>query len=835
MHGIVLIPGVLALAMSGSAALAVQENPPARPSTEAETVSEGPLTSDPKTAQLLSIELLRYASDVLSVPPLSTEAIQAADIFIKEAVMLDPGNAEIAHKQLLIAILTEEEEHIEKAVRHLLELAPRNEVAQLRRLVMAVDEFNVADERIQAYEFLLQASNRDELGPVISSRLAFNLAMLYRQTGNRDGFARLLGESMTLDPFYAEAMAVGAGYFQTRVSDPVASVELLVSLLLSDLSDTSTPAVLANMLMQYGAYEAARRMYSLAIDDLVANQQPPTNDLLADLAVSMWASGDMESALALIQVRQHELDELYRSMTEQSQPGLSPLELARLEAPITPTLATVRAVISSNSDADTAADGMASARESYLNAITILQSNDIGEEKDKASAILELAWLQLWLGSHTDEAEAHIEKAQSITPLSEEARARFDGWLLLRQGFPADALTVLEPLADSDLAARLGLAVAYQEQGQLQEAARSYLSITRETPGTLLGIWSSIRLQDMLGTQLPPTEESAAMTALVNAIPKAVDRYPLDPRLAVSFSIRTSEMDMQPYEPVTIEIEIVNNTPLPMAMSPEGPIRKLILLQPELRIAGMDNIKFGPLVIDVGRQLRLEGHERVTMTVDLRATWVGRMLNIFPLSGGSILTTGTINFKARNNNVSRKTVFYPGLLGTEVSGTPARVDGVRVDDQWVSQIISSSDTDRLKSENIIELALLASVVQDNARMDVTYPITQNILDGGIQAIIDSFARMDTVQKAWFLSVMNSSKQIRSIQEQAMDAQERLVSMIMLIRLLEESDNLLILESPTLVNAFNSTDPAVESLARWVKRRAEDLLERELASDSNPPG
>ncbi|MEE3002641.1 MAG: hypothetical protein VX908_08115 [Planctomycetota bacterium] len=835
MHGIVLIPGVLALAMSGAVPLAVQENPSPGPAAGTPTITEGLVTSDAKTAQLLSVELLRYASDVLAVPPLSTEAIQAANLFINEAVKLDPGNVEIAHKQLLIAILTEEDDFIDRAVRHLLALTPGDQVAQLRRLVMAVDQFNIAEDRIQAYEFLLQPSNTDELGAVISSRLAFNLAMLYRQTGNRDGFARLLGESMTLDPFYAEAMAIGAGYFQTRVSDPVASIELLVSLLLSDLSDTSTPAVLANMLMQHGAYDAARRMYSLAVDDLVADRQTPSNDLLADLAVSMWASGETESALALIQVRQHELDEMFRSLTENDQPGLSPLELARLEAPMTPTLATVRAVISSGSDADTAADGMASARESYLQAINILNSNDTGDKKAQASAALELAWLQLWLGSNADEAEAHIESAQALTPLSEEARARFDGWLLLRKGFPGDALTVLEPLADADPAARLGLAVAYQEQGQLQEAARSYLLIARDTPGTLLGIWSAIRLQDMLGTRLPPTEDSAAMTALVNTIPMAVDRYPLDPRLAVSFSIRTSESDMQPYEPIMVELEIVNNTPLPMAMSPEGPIRELILLQPEIHIAGMSNIQFGPLVIDVGRRLRLEGHERVSMTIDLRATWVGRMLNIFPLSGGTVLTNGTTNFKARNNTMARNTVFYPGLLGTEVSGTPARVDGVRVNDQWVSRIVSSSGKDELRSENIIELALLASVIQDNARMDVTYPITQNILDGGIQAVLESFARMDTVQKAWFLSVVNDSKEIRSIQEHAMDDQQRLVSMILLIRLLEKSDNLLILESPVLLGASESTDLAVQSLARWVKRRAENLLERELDQDRNPPG
>ena len=95
--------------------------------------------------------------------------------------------------------------------------------------------------------------------------------------------------------------------------------------------------------------------------------------------------------------------------------------------------------------------------------------------------------------------------------------------------------------------------------------------------------------------------------------------------------------------------------------------------------------------------------------------------------------------------------------------------------------------------------------------------------------------MDAVQKAWFLSVMNDTKELRSLQEYAAGDQQRLVSMIMLIRLLEERDNLLILENPLLVRSLDSVDPSVQSLAKWIKRRAEGLLETELAKDSIPPG
>ena len=120
-------------------------------------------------------------------------------------------------------------------------------------------------------------------------------------------------------------------------------------------------------------------------------------------------------------------------------------------------------------------------------------------------------------------------------------------------------------------------------------------------------------------------------------------------------------------------------------------------------------------------------------------------------------------------------------------------------------------------------------------MEVAYPITQNILDGGVQAILGGYDRMDSIQKALLLSIMNSSKQLRSIQIDAVEEEDRLVFMILLIRLLEETDSLLILESPLLAKSLESNDPSVESLANWVKRRAENLLEMELSRDTESSG
>ncbi|MCH2148074.1 MAG: hypothetical protein MK095_01430 [Phycisphaerales bacterium] len=784
-------------------------------------------STDQRTRNRLAVELTRYASDMLAVPPISVEAIKSSLVFLDEAVRLAPEDVEIAYRALEVAVLSEQQDVMHSATTHLLSLAPDDQVAQLRLLVMAIDQFQMADERIKSYEIFLQPENRAALGPAISSRLAFQLAMLYRRTGDQDLFGKWIGESMTLDPSYAEAMAVGSGYFQTRVDDPVASVELLVSLLMADLADTSTPTVLANALMQYGAYGSANRMYSLASNELTVSGEPPSNNLLADLAIAQWATGKGQAALTSIQARQLEMNQMYRSMTSTQNPSLSPLDLALLEAPLTPTLATVRAVVASDSDSDAAADALAAAEESYLNAIKILENSSEDSSKERAAAKLELAWLQLWLGADAEDAAAQVASANDLSQLSESARARFDGWILFRQGYLQDATSTLEPLADRDTPASLGLAMILEEQGQLQDAAERYLSIARDATGTLVGIWSKHRLEELLGAPLPPSDTAAAMTALVDTIPRGVDRYPEDPSRAMSFTISPVMQNIQAYDPVQVEIEISNNTSMPMAISAEGPLRKLLLLQSDLRVTGSKPIRYGPVIYDIGKRLRLDPFEKYSFRVDLRMTWVGRVLNLFPTEGSSLIIQGISNFIASNNNATKSTVFKPGLLGSEATCEPIRIDGMRVDDDWAAGVILSTQSANITADQLTSMALLASVIANDSRDRLNATLSEETRERSIEAIIDAFQRCDDTQQAWFLSVVKPTERLESLAEEGLADGDRLITMITLIRLLELGEPLLVLENDLLISNLRSSDPTLKALAEWIERRTQQLLENEL--------
>lgn len=781
---------------------------------------------DPVTRHRLAVELVRYGNDIIGTLPVSTRSINIAKYFYEQAASFAPDDPEISSRLLEIALVAEDDQLIDSATRQLLNASPANQLAQLRRLMSAIDRFQTAEDRIRSYEILLSPENQEALGEILSSRLAFQLAMLHRRMGDIDQFSHWLGQSIALDPSYSEAIAMGAGFFQTRAGDKIANVELLVSLLLADPTDSTTPAVLANMLMQSGAYESARRMYFLSARDITADKSVPSSDMLADLALAEWASGDRDRALATIQARQQEMDAYYRSLTRQEAPDLSPIDLARMEAPLTPTLATVRAVVASSADADTARDAMSSAIESYENALQILATQE-GTQKEQASALLEMAWLSLWLGGDVEKAEAWILQAQQLQELDPDAHARFDGWVQLRRGFDEDAMRSLTPLEEKDPVARLGLAVILEQQGKMQDAARKYLEVARSQPGTVIGIWSAERLSGILGTPLPMTEEAEKMTAIIANIPTVIDRYPDDPRLAISIDIEPAAQNIKPYEPVIINIELANNTPMPLAISPDGPINELILIEPVVQIPYQKALTFGPIVFDIAHRLRLEPYERITIPFDLRTVWVGLLLNLHPYQGATVMTTGILNFTASNNNMNLKTVFAPGLLGSEVTGTPLRVEGVRISEEWATGVISSSLEGSINSDDLTGLAILSVVAGSNTGTMTTDPIPEDLAQKSLATIFQLFPTFDPVQQAWFLCVMSRSDLLDPVRSMASRDGDQLVKAIRLVRLMESGDLSLLRDDPTLMSSLRSEDATIRQLAEWIEERIDILVEKQI--------
>ena len=319
------------------------------------------------------------------------------------------------------------------------------------------------------------------------------------------------------------------------------------------------------------------------------------------------------------------------------------------------------------------------------------------------------------------------------------------------------------------------------------------------------------------------------MTSLVDSIPRVVDRYGQDPRLAISFRVEPDRLDVAPYDPVSVALEFTNKTAMPMAISPEGPLRELLLLRPDIRVTGMKPIQYGPFIYNIGRRLRLDPHDTIVIHLDLRVSWVGRVLNLFPLEGANVLLTSVTNFIVSNDNSAMRTIFEPGMLGTEVTGAPIRVDGVRVTDDWAAGVIVSTKSATFKSKVVTDMALLAAAITRDSINENEAVLSSEVRNRAAEAILDGFQRCDPIQQAWLLSVVLMSDSLEELQSIAIRKDDRLTTMILLIRLLEQSDNTIILDDPLLASSLRSDDPSVRGLAEWVERRVEQLLDNELAA------
>ena len=760
----------------------------------------------------LSIQMARSASLLLQAEPLTVGAIDGAMFLLTKAAELSPDDPELWRAILKLAILAERDEPRRAAVRRIVKLDPRDEATRLLRLNDFIELRHTAKERIDVYQKLLSAENLKLIGRPVASRLAMDLARLQRSRGDVEAFGDWLAQATLLDPANRAAVATAAGFFRWNVEDPYGEAELLTSLMLADPTDVSTQITLAQLLLEQGASRGADRIYELASRNLRAAGGQPSSDLVADRAIAKWARGDPQAALGVIRRHQRDTDASHRLSISRARPDLSPLDLARLHAPWEPTLATVRAALHHRLEDEQAEPALGDCINTYQSAIDRAAAQETVDRVEVARLYLEMAWVAVWLGAEVDRVITFLEAADRFEPLSESASRRFDGWLAFRRGDLGKSVALLRPLAETDPAARLGLAAALHAQGNVGDTLRELETVARERPGTLIGVWASDRLAELAGRRAGTPAAASRLEELIASIPAVFDRYPTTPSLAVEIRATAAKPTFGPYAPVEVHLHITNNSPFPLAIDPDGPIRPQIALLPSVQ-TGREPVRrpIAPLIVDIDRHLRLDPHETILITVDLRRTEVGDVLNRYPLSGAIVRVKAVLNFVATPLGV-----IQPGLLGSEDETPPFRVDGVRITQMWAQEAIASI----IKPDGPRDLGLMA-LLGHLATSTITDPgageTARLVADAG-PAVAEAFAQLDAVSQAWLLGVLPVGEAMEPILVMARKSEEKLVRISYLLYRLSGPDD------PMLAAAKRGTDDEVRVIADVVetalKRQAE---------------
>lgn len=780
----------------------------------AATAQEQPAASGARLATLLT----RSAVRLVRSPRPQVDTLDAALLLAREAADLDPENADRWRLVRELAVVSEQGDRenpsiIDQANDQILRLEPGDDATRLWKLAGTIDRLDLAEDRARAYEALLDPERAEPLAPAVRSRLALDCARMLYRSGQTQAFSHWLAESLAIDPSNAAAAAEAVGFFRMNVTDPEAEAELLLALYVADPTDMTTQTALATLLLEHGAFRGARRLYRLVEANHRAVQLLPALDLLADHALAEWAAGDASRAEQIIRARQLSMDERLRESLQRENPGVDPETLANSNAPLSPALAAVRVAIAQSRSSPDIQEALARAILSYE--LTIQRAVEREQpDQDAAERLrLELAWLLLWLGNDVDSAITVLNGATANRPLTDEARARFDGWIALRRGQMDEARGLLEPLAATDPIARLGVALCQLQQQRRKDAARSFLAIAREQPGTLIGVWAQEELVKLLGRRLPISDTATRLEALIQTIPPVMDRYPQDPTLAVGLRLAPAARRFDAFEPVILNIRVTNNSMYPLALDRQGPIRPTVCLILTCTSIGLPGEQRAPpTVVDIGRRLRLEPGQSITVPVDLRETSLGWTLDAVPVQGWIVQARGLINFTwgATAGHVR------PHLLGSEARTTPFRIEGVLPTDDWVRSAVDALGNEEARPDPRTLAMLGHLLVATGAAAEQR---TSGLRAEARAVIPTAYARLDPVDQAWALGMLPVDPLLNPVLAMARRSDDRLVRIAYLLFRLEGADD------PMLDAARRSGDPDLALLAQVMTRYAHTVVQQ----------
>ncbi|MDP6720014.1 MAG: hypothetical protein QGF59_15240, partial [Pirellulaceae bacterium] len=386
-------------------------------------------------------------------------------------------------------------------------------------------------------------------------------------------------------------------------TDPVQWAELLLNIYRINPTDSKTAAELGMFLLHHGAYDSAARMLGIARGLERQAGRDVGGDFDADYLLALWAAEKIDQADDLMLDRQQRLNTMYRQLaTQEGSPRTSTLELASLVAPLSPKLAAAECLMALRSDDPLRLGDALGEAERAINDLDRLRESDGVEPGPRAHNLKRLLWLLLVLDGSPGSIEDVAHRIDALSPLDSTELALIGA--ATKPDIPIDQVVAsLGKAAESSTVASVVLAKRLEQAGRKKTAAKVLLSAWKQHPGSMMGVLAGKRLGDLLGVDVPMPETAAAMSALIDSVPRLFDRIAKDPSLVVTLRVTPRSVVVEPFDPVILDIEIANHTAEPLGISPNGPIEDLLLVQPAVAVPYATVSDGPPIFLDLGRNV----------------------------------------------------------------------------------------------------------------------------------------------------------------------------------------------------------------------------------------
>lgn len=515
---------------------------------------------------------------------------------------------------------------LEQATRQVVALDTSDTVAQLRLITMRLARLQTREERLAAYERLLGPAG-DSLDPSVRSRLALDAAVLAREGGDNDAFARLLTRATTLDSSHKEAAALALAYYQASVpDDPVGRMQLLCNLLLADPLDPHVHLAMSAELAAHGAFGQAARFHNNARNIIGASDPQMAEQLDIRGLLLIWQLRGPEVVVEELNGRLAALrhEAAYNLATKQAQN----LAIRDEERPENTRLSReyelIRMIAADAAGMrDVAQASSADLTASALEIVRFYQrpeNQPMGEEGRQLSMRILEMWIETlvvraWAAGDMEALAGDLRTTQEQVAQAMDTTEAL-AWFGLRSGQQSESIKYFEATQDQIYRSRLGLALCLEAEGRREEAAEIYKQIAREDPLSAQSAWTRSRLLFMTGQDLARTDEIGQVAALADGVPLVIDRMLIEAQEFMRLHVETPKPRLGPLECAQIDIVLANRSNIPLAVGSDRPIDARFLMSPEVRIGGTPVIGgVQPEVFDLDRRLRLKPGEQIVVSL----------------------------------------------------------------------------------------------------------------------------------------------------------------------------------------------------------------------------
>lgn len=581
--------------------------------------------------------------------------------------------------------------------RRLLELDPHDTVAQLRYLSASLDRVQTAEGRLRSADRLAE---NHAIDPAVRSRVALDAALLARELGDDEGFARRLELALTLDGSNRDAADLALAFLGPQARGPVERAELLLQVLYADPSDAGTHRALALTMVEGGAFAAARRFYDLAsflaraeagvappevvsesfiLNWYVKGVKPTLDELNAELANQRLAAQrawDAAVAQGVPTTGMQKPDEIFLQLSFERDRLVGALmidDFATAQAATDDIIRQLQLYARRFEDPNTRPPG--------------LTTEDL--TRRLATTAADIWGFLAWTSAAPEDIRAQMELLTSMLGADDAGVRRLAGFRHLKLGESDAALAIFEGLSGltGELLDDIGYALALGAVGRESESAAMLLRVFQDGPLTGVGAWARQRLITVGQPDPIDAAMTAPLTAQANAVPGWLDTMLARPDTAMNLTADVVDTAPEALAPPRVVLTLRNIAPIPLALGADRYLSSMMAATPRLLVGTREEIELGqPETVNLARRLRLEPGQAVTVTIDagagatgwtidagasrtVRARW--RVLQDFNVGARGFLVRGPMALEATTASVQwaplEETTIGPDAMASAVA------------------------------------------------------------------------------------------------------------------------------------------------------------------------